>query len=108
MVIFGVSFDLMFRLLLFRNIGLLGAIRSVGVFLVIHAVFAVIYTILLTALNDDSMTGPFVGATFPGVIYTVLTRPETEHRFFLTLSIVCGIFAVVILVIMILDLGKIR
>ncbi len=101
MVIFGVSFDLMFRLLLFRNIGLLGAIRSVGVFLVIHAVFAVIYTILLTALNDDSMTGPFVGATFPGVIYTVLTRPETEHRFFLTLSIVCGIFAVVILVIMI-------
>ena len=59
-----------------------------------------LYALLLTALDDDSITATAVSISFPGVLYTVLTRPEMQPRSLLILAVISGIFAVVFLLIL--------
>ena len=101
LILLGASFDLFFRLVLFKNMAGFGILSSVIAYVSFHAIFTVFYALLLTALEDDSMTAAFVSVTFPGVVYTVLTHSEMRPRFLLSLAVVSGIFAIVFLYILI-------
>ena len=97
LILLGASFDLFFRMVLFKNLAQIGVLTSVIVFVSSHVLFTILYALFLTAIDDDSITAIFVSCTFPGVLYTVLAYPEMHSRFLLILAIVSGIFAFTIL-----------
>ena len=100
LILLGASFDLFYRLFLFQNLPQLGILSSVIAYVSFHALFTVLYALLLTALDDDSVTATAVSISFPGVLYTFLTRPEMQPRSLLILAVISGIFAVVFLLIL--------